>query len=316
MQIVGLGTYAMDVILQVNALPAEDGFAVVTQNTKVPGGSGTNVIVQAARLGADCGYLAKIGDDGFGRDIQSSLREEGVDIRALKIKSGGISLHTDIVVDGEGRKFILLNMGDAFGAYAAEEVDLSYLKRAAVFYTDLLPGGAALHGLAQAKRAGLKTAFNLQVNLPTMNGLGVSTEVLLGCLQQVDLFAPCREGVYQLCGTSDHEGCLRFLRPYFKGTLLLTLGSEGAVSFDEADRKVVVPSRPIRPVDTTGAGDAFMGGMVAAYLLEGQPLEQAMKFSTICAAETCLKLGARSGPNRSTVEALLKEWHDEQSTEK
>ena len=96
------------------------------------------------------------------------------------------------------------------------------------------------------------------------------------------------------------------MRPYFKGTLLVTLGSRGAVAFDEQDRRYETPSmQGIQIVDTTGAGDAFMGGMLYTYLLQGMPLQQAIEFSTICAGITCTKLGARSAPTLEEVRARL-----------
>lgn len=306
MEVVSISTYAMDVLMNVDTLPGEDGFAVVTNNTYTPGGSGTNVVVQAARLGADCGFLGLVGTDSIGEDILKSLAQEKVDASRVLRKEGGISLHTDIVVDSAGRKFILLNMGDAFLDYKPESVDTAYIKEAKVFYTDLLPYAAARAGLKAAKEAGLKTAFNMQVELPAMNGFGAPTEGILESLREVDLFAPCRAGLYQLCGTEDLEKCLAFLRPYFKGTLLVTLGSRGAVAFDEQDRRYETPCmQGIKIVDTTGAGDAFMGGMLYTYLLHGMPLQQAIEFSTICAGITCTKLGARSAPTLEEVRARL-----------
>ena len=176
MDIVSVSTYAMDVMMNVTNLPGEDGFAVVTSNTYLPGGSGTNVMVQAARLGADCGFLALLGNDSIGDDIIKSLQSENIDTSRILRKKDSISLHTDIVVDPEGRKFILLNMGNAFLAYDQASVDAGYISKAKVYYTDLLPYGAAYQGLKAAKAAGLKTGFNMQVDLNTMNGFGASKE--------------------------------------------------------------------------------------------------------------------------------------------
>src|SRR5512145_1296526 len=114
MDIVGLGTVAMDIVLEVDALPGEDGFAVIKGRSYLPGGSGTNVIAQAARLGAKAGFVAQIGDDPLGSEIRDSLASEGVDASGLVVKKGGTSLHTEIVVDARGKKFILLDLGDAF----------------------------------------------------------------------------------------------------------------------------------------------------------------------------------------------------------
>lgn len=303
MDVMGLGTYAMDVMIRVDTLPTADGFCVVKSTTRLPGGSGTNVIVQLARLGASCGYLAKIGDDQVGSEVVSHLRKEGISADTLRVQPGGTSLYTEIVVDEAGDKFIMLNMGDACLSYAPEEVDLEAVRRARVLYTDMIPGKAAAYALKDAHANGVKTAFNMQVGLATMEGLGISAQDILSALADVDVFAPCRDGLYALCGTKDPEACLRFLRPYFGGVLLLTLGSEGAVAFDREDRRSAVPARSIRPTDTTGAGDSFMGAFIDAYLLRGEDVSASLNFATDCAAYTCCGLGARSSPTRAQIKA-------------
>ena len=138
----GLGTLAMDVLMKVDALPKEDGFCMVLDNERQPGGSGTNVIVQLARLGAKCGYSGAVGDDGLGQEVIRSLEQEGIDAKNMIIRKGGITLHTDIVIDREGNKFIMLNMGDAFGSLKPEEGALDQICQAKVFYTDLQIGRA------------------------------------------------------------------------------------------------------------------------------------------------------------------------------
>ena len=262
-------------------------------------------MVQASRLGASTGFMGLLGSDTLGDDIIKSLKAEGMDTSRVLRKEGGISLHTDIVVDSEGKKFILLNMGDSFLAYDPKDVDKDYISNAKVYYTDLLPYGAALEGLKSAKESGLKTGFNMQVDLYTMNGFGASKEDVLGSLKYVDLFAPCRAGLYQICGTEDLDECLGYVRKYFKGTLLVTLGSKGAVAFDENDKRYECAARNVKAVDTTGAGDSFMGAMLYTYLLNEMELEKAMEFATACSAITCQGLGARSTPTREQVEAVL-----------
>lgn len=305
MEIVAVATYAMDVLMKVDRLPAEDGFAVVTNNTYLPGGSGTNVLVQAARLGAKCGFLGLLGDDSLGDDILDSLHSEGINTDAVRRKENGISLHTDIVVDAAGKKFILLNMGDSFLAYDASAADLDYIRSAKVYYTDLLPVRPAVTGLRAAKEAGLATAFNMQVELAAMEGFGASRDDILNSLKWVDLFAPCRAGLYALCGSDDPQRCLEFLRPYFKGTLVLTLGSAGSLAFDEQNHRFEQPIFKVDTIDTTGAGDAYMGAMLWARLLKHKSLGEAMRFATACSAITCQSLGARSGPTLAQTQQFL-----------
>lgn len=303
--IIGIATYAMDIMLKVDSLPGEDGFAVISDTARLPGGSGTNVLVQASRLGAECGFIGKLGDDAVGSDIVRDLRNEKIDISGIVTKKNGTSLHTTIVVDREGRKFILLNMGDSFLELNADEINWNFLDKQNIYFTDLLPYPAAAEGLRKAKQAGMKTAVNLQVGLPTMNGFGVTKEMILQSLSMVDIFAPCRGGLSDICGTSDPDACFAYLKPYFHGTLVLTLGTQGSVAFDEQGRRFSQPIRRVQAVDTTGAGDSFLGAFLVAHLLQKMPLQNALRYATVCSSVTCSRLGARSGPDDATVREIL-----------
>lgn len=304
MDIVGLGTVAMDVILQVDSLPAEDGFALVKGKTYSEGGSGTNVIVQASRLGAKCGFIAQIGDDEIGNEIKKGLEKENVDTGCMSIKKSATSLHTTIIVGEEGKKFILVNMGDAFLTLERSCVDIDYVKSADVFYTDLLPGEPALYALEAAKKSGLKTVFNLQVGIPLMEQCGVKKADILNALNFVDVFAPCREAFVQLTGSTDYLQSMVQFNRNFKGILLLTLGSEGsAAAIGGQITKVPVSNVVVK--DTTGAGDSYIGAFMYAYFVRQMKLEAAMKFASTCAAITCTGLGARSSPDLKQVEAVI-----------
>ncbi|MEY8352819.1 carbohydrate kinase family protein [Lachnospiraceae bacterium 54-53] len=311
MDVCGLGTVAMDVLMQVDRLPGKDGFCTVEKTEYQPGGSGTNVIVQLARLGAACGYIASVSKDKYGLDIMESLALEQVDTGCMAVSEEGITVHTDIVIDKNGDKFILLNMGDVFGRLELNEERLAYIRNARVFYTDLCPGGPAVKAVLDAGSHGVKTVFNMQAGLETMKGLGMTREEILGCLKAVDVFAPCQQGLYDLTETKDLDECCRYLRSYTDGVLLFTLGSRGSVAYDGEGRKYEVPARAIKAVDTTGAGDSYMGGFIYAYYLRNRGLEDAMKFATACAAHTCGGLGARSSPGLEAVEEILLENQEE-----
>ena len=305
MDVVGLATVAMDVIMQVDELPREDGFAIVHKSTYLPGGSGTNVITQISRLTGKCGFIAQIGDDELGREIKSSMVNERIDEHGLRIIPRGTSLHTQIVVGSDGRKFILLNMGDTFMGLKEEDVDISYLTQGKIFYTDFLPGKPALHALKEAKKHGMTTVFNLQLGMNTMENLGVPKEMVLEALPYVDIFAPCQGGFYQLCGTDDLVEARKYIRKYFSNLLLVTLGNEGSVAFNKQDEKFFEPIYPAKVVDTTGAGDSYLGAFIYSYLIACRPLQEAMQFATVCAAFTCGHIGARSGPTLAEAKKIL-----------
>ena len=305
MEVCGLGTIAMDVLMQVDMLPQKDGFCMVKNTSYQPGGSGSNVIVQLARLGAECGYIAALSKDRYGLDILNNLKAEGVDTSCMEVFDKGVTLHTDIVIDQNGDKFIMLNMGDTFEKLEFEDMKKLYVEKAKVFYTDLCPGKPAMKAITAARNRGIETVFNMQVGLATMNGLGVSKEELLACIREVDVFAPCRQGVFDLTGTENLDECCGYLRNYTDAVLLFTLGSGGSAAYDRDGTKYEVPCKKVNVIDTTGAGDSYMGGFIYSYCIKGKDLLSSMRFATSCAAHTCSGLGARFSPDLEMVGQYL-----------
>lgn len=305
MEVCGLGTIAMDVLMQVDMLPQKDGFCMVKNTSYQPGGSGSNVIVQLARLGAECGYIAALSKDRYGLDILNNLKAEGVDTSCMEVFDKGVTLHTDIVIDQNGDKFIMLNMGDTFEKLEFDDMKKLYVEKAKVFYTDLCPGKPAMKAITAARNRGIETVFNMQVGLATMNGLGVSKEELLACIREVDVFAPCRQGLFDLTGTENLDECCGYLRNYTDAVLLFTLGSGGSAAYDRDGTKYEVPCKKVNVIDTTGAGDSYMGGFIYSYCIKGKDLPSSMRFATSCAAHTCSGLGARFSPDLEMVGQYL-----------
>ena len=305
MEVCGLGTIAMDVLMQVDMLPQKDGFCMVENTSYQPGGSGSNVIVQLARLGAECGYIAALSKDRYGLDILNNLKAEGVDTSCMEVFDKGVTLHTDIVIDQNGDKFIMLNMGDTFEKLEYDDMKKLYVEKTKVFYTDLCPGKPAMKAITAARNRGIETVFNMQVGLATMNGLGVSKEELLACIREVDVFAPCRQGLFDLTGTENLDECCGYLRNYTDAVLLFTLGSGGSAAYDRDGTKYEVPCKKVNVIDTTGAGDSYMGGFIYSYCIKGKVLLSSMRFATACAAHTCSGLGARFSPDLEMVGQYL-----------
>ena len=307
MDIYGLGTLAMDILMKVDRLPGPDSFCVIKSTEVQPGGSGTNVIVQCARLGARCGFIGCVGDDSVGREVLNSLEAEKIETEAMVIREGMTTLHTDIVIDDQGEKFIMLDLGDAFAALGDGDVNMEKILGSKVFYTDLLPVGPAVEALKRAKEAGVKTVFNMQAGMSTMGGFGITEQGILDILKYVDVFAPCAEGLQELTGSSDPEECRKFLRQYTDGILIFTQGKKGSVGFDEADHRCHADIYPVKAVDTTGAGDSYIGSFMVAYYLRGYDLEKAMRFASACSAYTCTGIGARFSPDSEKAEEIFGE---------
>ncbi|HOJ00146.1 MAG TPA: carbohydrate kinase family protein [Anaerolineaceae bacterium] len=309
--VIGLGTIAMDIFFHVDNLPIEDGFALIQKSNLLPGGSGTNVVTQISRLSGKCGYIAQIGDDDIGISIIESLVKENIDTDGIRIKNGATSLHCKIIVDPNGRKFILLEKGNAFDKWAFSEINQNYLFEAKIFYTDLLPPQPAVRSLKIAKKAGLTTVFNLQMGIQQMELMGIKKETIIDVLEYVDIFAPCSNGFLQLCNSSELDNCHKYISHYFDGLLLCTLGENGSKAFYKDNEPIFIPAMHIKPVDTTGAGDSYLGAFIYAFLIANRKLQQSMKFATACAAYTCERIGARSSPNLEQALIMEKKFDKE-----
>ena len=293
-----VGTLAMDELVRTDALPGADGFCLVRERTLSPGGSCANVLTQLARLGDACAFAGAVGADEAGRAFAASLKAEGVDARGLCVRPGMRTTCTTVVADDAGAHFVMLDMGDAFATLAPSELDLDAIRATRALYTDLLPKTPALTALRAARQAHVPTVVNVQVGLPTMRGLGWTDEELLRALPLADVLAPCREARLGLTGGSEApSACNRALRTQgFSGTLICTLGKRGSVAFTPDGACVEVSAAPARVVDTTGAGDAYLGGLVHALVLRRIPLADAMRFASACAAFCVEGTGARTSP--------------------
>lgn len=297
LDICGLGTLAADVIMKVDALPGKDSFSMVRKTESQPGGSGTNAIVQAARLGSRSAYIGAVGDDAAGRIVIDSLTEEQVDASHVYVRPGEATTRTEVIVDAKGERFILLNMGDAFFKLRLSKSDRELIHSAKVFFTDLLPGWASMSALKEAYYSDKKVAISLEVGISLFGEMGVTKNQIRDSLHYAHLFMPCRDAAAELTGTTEPLEAGRRLREYCEeAVIVLTMGEGGAFAFSPDGGIYYAPAMPVTAVDTTGAGDSFAGALMHAYLVKEMPLARSLQFAAACAALTCTGLGARFKP--------------------
>jgi sugar/nucleoside kinase (ribokinase family) len=159
-----------------------------------------------------------------------------------------------------------------------------------------------------AKDAGVRVIFDLDVapSYFARAGLG-SQEELVAALRWVDVLKPCKAAARELTGESDYETMARGLLKLGPELVAITIGAEGCL-IASRDRVARVPSFKVNVVDTTGAGDAFMGGLSYA-LLQGWNHEKVGIFANACAAQCCTKVGARAMARRDEVIAFIQANH-------
>ena len=307
--VVGIGSCGIDYFAIVpRLLGAEQKINAERLEIHAGGVTGNN-LTQVARLGVKAGWLGLIGDDESGRLIMRAFAEDGLDLSGIEVIPGESSTFTWIPVDAQGERCIYM-FPNVNGKLSAEQVRARFaghIVKAKHFHTEAsqLPLGPVRQAMRIARESGVRVIFDMDV-APSYFAearLGAADE-LLEALKLVDVLKPCKAAAREITGETDYEKMVVKLLAIGPEIVAVTMGSEGALvaSGNTMDH---VPAFNVNVVDSTGAGDAFMGGLSFG-LLQGWDLPHAGLFANACAALCCSKVGARSMGKRTEVLALIK----------
>lgn len=282
-----VGSINMDLVAVTKRRPLPGETVTGDEFFTVPGGKGLNQAVAAARAGADVSLLGAVGSDGFGAEVVAALA-------GLGVPTGGITRHpgstgvAHIVVDGDARNSIIVIPG-ANGLMTSltgsqqeairtsdvlllqQELPLSIVEEAAEY--------AAAHGVAVV----LTPA---PVRTPSRRILSI-----------VDVLVPNEHEALELCAQLGEEAAdpldaAGILARYVK-SVVVTLGDKGAVWIEQNIRHHV-PAVAVDAVDTTAAGDTFVGVLAAVGLADGRPTAAGLQLASAAAALACQRRGASS----------------------
>jgi ribokinase len=297
-QIIVVGSYNRDVVLSVDRFPGPGETCLGLGRIESPGGKGSNQALQAARCGVPTGLIAAIGTDSPGDD---ALALWG----AARMETGGVVRLTDA---GTGMALILVNR-DAenmivvdSGANARLSADHVRAAAGRIVQSRLVmaqletPVAATEAAFGLARQAGARTLLNAAPAPEALSGaLLALTDVL--CVNQV-------EGAV-LSGQAEPEAMGTALLAVGVGTVLLTLGAEGAMVFQSGHAPLFAPSPRVEAVDTTGAGDAFIGAFAASWV-EHADMAAALQFALAAGALACTRMGAAvSFGDSAEIRALM-----------
>ncbi|MGR5238005.1 ribokinase [Vibrio alfacsensis] len=300
-KLVVLGSVNADHVLQVPSFP-RPGETLHGRNYQViPGGKGANQAVAAARLNADIGFIACVGDDSFGINIRENFKMDGIDISGVKMQPNcptGIAM---IQVSDSGENSICLSAeANAKLTAQAIDVDLERIRQAEYLLMQLETPMCGIEKAAMvAKEANTKVILN---PAPARE----LSDELLAC---IDVITPNETEAEVLTGVTvtDDESAQKAANVlHAKGiqTVMITLGAKG-VWLSQGEQGKVIAGFRVEATDTTAAGDTFNGAFVTG-LLEALPLESAIKFAHAAAAISVTRFGAQTSiPTREEVEAFL-----------
>ncbi len=302
-KLVVLGSVNADHVLQVPSFP-RPGETLHGRNYQViPGGKGANQAVAAARLNAEIGFIACVGDDSFGINIRENFKMDGIDITGVKMQPNcptGIAM---IQVADSGENSICIS-AEANAKLTAEaiEPDLERIRQAEYLLMQL---ETPMCGIEKAARIAKDAKTNVVLNPAPAREL---SDELLSCIDVItpnETEAEVLTGVTVIDDDSAQEAA-NILHSKGIEIVMITLGAKG-VWLSQNGRGEIIPVFRVEATDTTAAGDTFNGSFVTG-LLEDLPLESAIKFAHAAAAISVTRFGAQTSiPTRQEVEEFLEQ---------
>lgn len=304
--VVGIGFAAMDLFLNTEDLPKEDGFSFIHEERLLPGGSCANAMAAVSRIGGSAALIAKVGDDHYGKFFIRDLEQAGVSSIFVFTKPGGTTLHNYIAVTRNGAKAIFSNLGNSLLSLSEDEVGTDILHGVKVYYNEMIPAKPALKLARNCSALGVPIVFNLQVGLGLMKLCGVSRPEIEEMLTICDLFISNQHFILELAGKHDCTEAVSHLYEIYHPALgiVATMGQKGAL-FHNCKESLFVPSLHIRAVDTTGAGDSFSGGLLYAKFIKRLSIKKSLEFATGCAALKCTQPGPRLNADEAEIRRLI-----------
>ncbi|TCS36569.1 sulfofructose kinase [Paucimonas lemoignei] len=299
-RVICLGITTLDRVWPVEELPTGGGKYRASDYLEVGGGMAANAAVAAARLGADCAYWGRAGDDTAGVTMQREMTAYGVDIRNFRLFPGARSSISAVLVSQDGERTIVNYRGTGIPDDPSW-LPLDQVAEAAAIHADIrwVEGAAAI--FSAARKAAIPTV---------LDGETADTEAFAVVLPWTDHAIFSEPGLRSFAGPDclQHEAsrrdALAKVRELGCRVAAVTCGSKGTLWLDEQGFHHL-PAFAVKVVDTTGAGDVFHGAYALA-LGEGQKVAQAMRFASAVAALKCTRQGGRAGiPTRAEVEEFL-----------
>jgi ribokinase len=296
------GSINMDVVATADRHPKIGETVAGRAVLYFPGGKGANQAVAAAKLGAPTTLIGRLGKDAFGRDLKAFLAAQGVDLRFMR-ETSEAHTGTAIITVAEADNTIVVIPG-ANALVSAEDVAIAPLSAGDIAVSQFeIPLPTIKAFFARARAAKATTILNPAPMMEFDRELLDLVDILI--LNETEL------GVLTNTELSDSDDFDRFIdaaRSLGTGAdrvICVTLGKRGVISLVNGV-PLLISGRPVKAVDTTGAGDCFVGA-VAMILAAGMPIQSALGYANVAASVCVQRMGAApSMPTAAEVAAVLR----------
>ena len=291
-----IGSLNADLVVRAPRFP-QPGETISGEDLQViPGGKGANQAVAAARLGSSVSMLGHVGKDNFGDLLLNNLKSNNVDSQLIQRddSSTGTAI---IIVDSNGQNSIVLSAG-ANGKVTSADI-ASFLDHKLLLLQLEIPLETVLSAAQRAHENGLRVILNPAPAQQIPAALIALADFIIPNETELSLLTGLRVNDINSTEQAAHK-----LLDHGAQTVIVTLGSKGALIVTPK-QVTQVDAYAVDVVDTTAAGDAFIGGFATA-LLQGRSLEESVRYGCACGALAATKFGAQpSLPMKEDVEKLF-----------
>jgi ribokinase len=315
-RIVVVGSANMDLVASAPRLPRPGETVLGGAFTMVPGGKGANQAVAVARAGGRCVFVGAVGTDPFADTLRGQLRAAGVDDQWVRVSDGpsGVAL---IVVDASGENTIVVAPGANATLTGIHSGERTAIVAADVLMCQLeVPVDTVTQAARIAGDNGVPVVLNAAPARPLPAELTVAVDVLV--VNEGEARAIAGGGVLVVNegearaiaggGVSDVDSLLDALVGLVP-TVVLTLGAAGVAYADREGVRLRVPAPVVSAVDTTAAGDAFVGAFAVAWARR-RPVAEVLRWACAAGAVCAGRRGASSAlPTHEEIDALYVSWY-------
>ena len=293
---VGFGVNTVDLVALVDRYPEPDTKQPLHGFEELPGGETATAMATCARLGFHVRYVGQFGDDARGRKARTALQSEGVDLSGCGTVRAPQPVSV-VIVDAIGRRTVLCSYPSNVD-FPQPTVNREIVSAGRLLLVDAHQANAAARAASLARGAGVPTILDVDASRPDLDAL----------LRQVDVLITSETFPEAFTGVEGVGAALAILQRQFMPALVCaTLGNRGSLAVVDG-QEIRTRAFDVPVVDSTGAGDAFRGGFMAAWLKGGCAIEveDLLTYSNAVGALSCRGLGARTGlPRSNEVEELL-----------
>ncbi|MHC4759150.1 MAG: ribokinase [Planctomycetota bacterium] len=301
-KIVVVGSSNTDMIVKVPWIPKPGETILGGRFSTAPGGKGANQAVGAARAGGDVTFIARIGDDMFGRKAKEGFIKDKINVDYVltdESEPSGVAL---ICVDEDGENIIAVASG-ANGKLSPSDIQKhsDAITSADILVMQLETPLETIHQAASiASENGVKVILNPAPAQELSDDLLSYISILTPNESEAELLTGIKVDSEEDAGEAADVLMKRGVE-----TILLTMGPRGAY-IATAEFKELIPGFEVKAVDSTAAGDVFNGALAVA-IAENKPIREAITFANAAAALSVTKLGAQpSAPTKEEINKFLK----------